>query len=92
MVDASRRALPQPLLDGVLHQDRNELGDSGTPVAGCLVEDCVPHFSRVGPVGVLPAERVGDPTEMLVEDLAAKLLASIHAQMLSCRAATGGVP
>jgi hypothetical protein len=74
----ARRLAAQSFLDGVLHEYGDELGHPRVLVPRRFGEYGFVHFVRAGPVGVLVRELVGDPIELLVENLATQFLTHWH--------------
>jgi hypothetical protein len=71
--------LTQSFLHRVLHQHRNELGDSRALVPAGLAEHRVMDLALIGAVRKLPGQLIGDPTELLLEYLATQFLSHRHA-------------
>jgi hypothetical protein len=71
--------LTQSFLHRVLHQHRNELGDSRALVPAGLPEHRVMDLGLVGAVRKLSRQLVGDPAELLLEYLTTQFLTHRHA-------------
>jgi hypothetical protein len=71
--------VPQLLLDGVLHQHRDVLGDARALVPARLAENRVVNVDLVRAVRELSRQLVSYPAQLLLEYLTAHLLLHRHA-------------